>query len=629
MRELGYNVCSSAVIYLWIYLIKLIIGVAILILTLQEHLGLIQSHFRSPAFTGTGLSHVLAKKGATLQFEAPSTLNDNMQSADILRVAYNKGWIKGDFITLSCDVVVQNLGLQQIVEVWMTEQGSLGGGGSKPRTGEDGRDGRRGALGVWFGVAGEGAVKGQEVDLMVVSPQTKLSKQLNILKRNYTNTNSTAIYNLLSTVPHHNLKAITNSTDFPLRHNLLSHHPRASIRNSHRDAHVYVFPHWILKFIAANPKLKSIKDDVIPWLAKCTWQKGLGERMGLDEILIQRPPSASNDDLTGHDDGEEEFDIGGRSTTLITNLRYMSRFQQIRGSDTSPYLAGAFAPRLGNLETGSTTVRSDSTITTGSSTPTIPNSMSDSLQSLRALVPDRMPLTKRIPKFTAYLTAPEYSATVQPAMPYIRRVTTPQLFLSASLHLAKSDVALPGQPATSANTTMDAPTLQPKIDPTCTISPKTTITSADSLLGPNCTVAEKCVIKRCVLGPNVVINKGARLMGCVLLEGCIIEENVKLDGCILGKNVRVGKDSVLKDCEIGHGYIVEEDTEAKGERLVLLEGMDAEANSGWGSNDEDGGLDEDDEESEEESEESEEEEEELPGKQQMKPVQMVVGSSRS
>ena len=118
-------------------------------------------------------------------------------------------------------------------------------------------------------------------------------------------------------------------------------------------------------------------------------------------------------------------------------------------------------------------------------------------------------------------------------------------------------------------------------------------------------------------------------MGCVLLEGCIIEENVKLDGCILGKNVRVGKDSVLKDCEIGHGYIVEEDTEAKGERLVLLEGMDAEANSGWGSNDEDGGLDEDDEESEEESEESEEEEEELPGKQQMKPVQMVVGSSRS
>ena len=137
------------------------IRIAILILTLQEHLSLMQSHFRSPAFTSTALSHILSKKGTAIQFEAPSSLNDNHQSADILRVAHNKGWVKGDFVVLPCDMVAQGLGLQQIAQVWMVEQAAFGGGGCGVRNGEDGRDGRRGMLGVWYGVGGEGAVKGQ------------------------------------------------------------------------------------------------------------------------------------------------------------------------------------------------------------------------------------------------------------------------------------------------------------------------------------------------------------------------------------------------------------------------------------------------------------------------------------
>lgn len=43
----------------------------------------------------------------------------------------------------------------------MLEQAAFGGGGSGHRKEEDGRDGRRGMLGVWYGVGGEGAVKGQ------------------------------------------------------------------------------------------------------------------------------------------------------------------------------------------------------------------------------------------------------------------------------------------------------------------------------------------------------------------------------------------------------------------------------------------------------------------------------------
>jgi len=310
--------------------------------------------------------------------------------------------------------------------------------------------------------------------------------------------------------------------------------------------------------------------------------------MGLEWALTKRPRSAGNDGVDNAEDEEEDFDVGGRSTTQVSNLKRTAGFNGV----VTPL---KFAPRV----TGHN--RSDSHDTTGSSTPTPPQSMSGSLSSLQPLRTHEL-LLNRIPKITAVLTPEEYAPSAQPPTPFIRRVDTPQLFRETCLQLAKTDVALPGQPATSANTVEAGADIhaQPKIDPTCNIAEKTTITSQDCLLGPNCTVMEKCVIKRCVLGPNVTIRKGARLMDCVLLEGCVIEENVKLDKCILGRGARVGKGSDLRDCEIGHGYGVEEETEARGERLVVLDGVDDEGvGSGWGS--EEAGEDYSESESESES----------------------------
>ncbi|KAI5811547.1 hypothetical protein DFH27DRAFT_597293 [Peziza echinospora] len=597
---------------------------SILILTLQEHQQQIQSHFKSPAFTSTSLSHILAKRGVTIQFEAPSSLNDNLQSADILRVAKNKGWIKGDFVVLPCDIVAQGLGLQQIVQVWMVEQGAFGGGGSTSRNGEDGRDGRRGPLGVWYGVGGDGAVKGQESDLLIISPKSTLGTQS--LNNGLPGTpSSSTIHSLLQTFPPHALKGVIDSSDLPFRYSLLERHPRAQLRcHSHRDAHIYILPHWVLDFIVANPKLSSLKDDVIPWLAKCSWQKGLGERMGLEEILSKRPRSAGNDGGDTVDDGEEEFDVGGRSTTQVTNPQSYSKFLAGAPPGTPPHSGGVrLAQRAGG---GTLYNKNESHDNTGASSPTSPPaSMSMSLQSLPGLMRNPIPLIKRVPKVTAYLTAADYSPTVQPAMPYIRRVDTPHLFLTANLHLAKSEVPLPGQPATSANTNeSEQPATQTahvKIDPTCNVSPRATVTSSDTILGPNCTIMEKAVIKRCVLGPNVTVQAGARLMGCVLLEGCVVEGNVKLDGCILGKGARVGTGSILKDCEVSHGYVVEEGTEAKGERLVTLEGMEegGEGGSGWGSDevDEDDGdyTDSDDDDDDDGNEDEQEEDEDEDGEE--------------
>ena len=64
-----------------------------------------------------------------------------------------------------------------------------------------------------------------------------------------------------------------------------------------------------------------------------------------------------------------------------------------------------------------------------------------------------------------------------------------------------------------------------------------------------------------------------------------------LQGCILGRRCVVGKGSHLKECEVQEGYQVEEETEAKGEKMMVFEGLD----EGLGKEGDDDDDDDDDE----------------------------------
>lgn len=124
---------------------------AILVLTLTEHLVPIQSYIRSRTFP------------AAIQVEAPSSLDENLGTADVLRLAYNHGWIAGDFVVLPCDLVT-DLEAEEVVKMWMIDQAGFDANISRrarKSTRED-DGGRRGCLGVWYETKGvEGAIKGQ------------------------------------------------------------------------------------------------------------------------------------------------------------------------------------------------------------------------------------------------------------------------------------------------------------------------------------------------------------------------------------------------------------------------------------------------------------------------------------
>jgi translation initiation factor eIF-2B subunit gamma len=267
---------------------------------------------------------------------------------------------------------------------------------------------------------------------------------------------------------------------------------------THRDAHIYIFPRWVLDFIKDNERMESIGEDVIGWWAKAGWQSGLAEKLNLESACSQGRVE------------EEEEDEGSSSPR-----------------DSSP----DNKPSLGNP------VSSDE-----SSDTKTPKIMVDDKSSS----PSKKPNSFEVPPIVAYVHPGGGSA------PLIRRVDTAQLLLAISLQLAK----LPSLEETGGES--NSPYVHPrKIAYPEGVKPRTTITQKDSLIAENVTVEEKTSIKETVIGAGSQINEGAKLSQCLLMEGVVVGKACKLTRCIIGKRAVIGDGSVLTDCEVQENLLVE------------------------------------------------------------------------
>ncbi|KAI5851059.1 nucleotide-diphospho-sugar transferase [Tricharina praecox] len=273
---------------------------SILVLTLKEHHAAIQSYIRS--------HRTFKAQGLYIQAEEASSINDNLGTADVLRIAFQKGWLNSDFAVIPCDLVT-NLEGHRLAELWMVLQAGfdadLGRRSRKHRTAGDGEDGRRGGLVVCYDTMGEGAVKGQETDLIAVAPVTKPMMCSSLPEGD--------VGVLLTRSSTQALKGVS---EIPIRHSMLRKHPNMKLYSTFRDAGICFLPHWVLKFIERNPSMTSLREDVLPWLAKSRWQnRRLAEKLGLMGILTGSETSA-----TGDNDSQaagEEYDVGSMSTMRL------------------------------------------------------------------------------------------------------------------------------------------------------------------------------------------------------------------------------------------------------------------------------------------------------------------------
>ncbi|KAF1980307.1 eukaryotic translation initiation factor-like protein subunit eIF2B-gamma [Bimuria novae-zelandiae CBS 107.79] len=452
---------------------------------------------------------------------APADLTHETGTGHIFRLPEVQGAIKSDFIVLSCDIVCELDGTA-LADAWMVEEAGFGAatGGltdtGKIPIGMGGEKlGRRGGLGVWYQTKGEGSKKGEETDCIATTPLPKpiVPPPTDSLRRN--------ISNLVYTVPTDTLNDITEENKtFPVRHSLIRKHGRIKILTTHRDAHIYFFPYWVLEMIKQNEKFESIAEDVLGWWAKSGWQTGLGDKLGLRSILQPEDEPASEH---GSQVMEEEIDVAKFSSTY-------SGQGQPQGA--APTLASRV--RHSNIP--------------------------EAVQSLST------------PKFTV----PPILSYVQPSAsdaPLIRRVDTAHLLLTVSLRLAK----LPSLEETN-NVPASPFSHASKVAHKNLIPRKCRVEAENSLLAENVLVAEKANIKESCIGANCKIGEGARLLRCLLMDGAEVGENVQLTDCILGRRCKIeggdGKNedkTVLKDCEVQDGQVVDWGTESKGEKFMRFE----------------------------------------------------------
>ena len=278
---------------------------------------------------------------------------------------------------------------------------------------------------------------------------------------------------------------------------------------THRDAHIYIFPYWVMEMIRKNEKFESISEEVMGWWAKASWQDGLGEKLGLRQILQEENEESDH----GSQMVEEDIDVSKFSTTYSGN-------------------------NVENEESSTTALASR--VTRSSSIP-------DSAKSLTAN-----------PK----LTIPPILAYVQPSglnEPLIRRVDDSHLLLTISLRLAKlPSIEEVGKEAASPFAHHS------KIAHKESIPRKCRVEAENSLLADNVIVEEKTNIKESVIGSNCKIGEGARLLRCLLMDGVEVGPNVQLTDCILGRRCKMeggdakdGDKTVLKDCEVQDGQVIE------------------------------------------------------------------------
>ncbi|CZS99051.1 related to eukaryotic translation initiation factor EIF-2B subunit 3 [Rhynchosporium graminicola] len=413
---------------------------------------------------------------------APKDLNQNTGTAEIFRLPEVRAIIKGDFIVLPCDLICE-IGGESLLESWMVKEAGLGGatGGGHEFTGPKmalggEKGGRRGGLGVWYETKGETIIKGEETDFIATTPieaSPVPPSKTSLLEH---------VSKLVYSVPTDTLKDITeDKKSLPIRHSLIRAHSRIRMLSSHRDAHIYIFPAWVMDMINGNEHMDSIGEDVIGWWAKAGWQDGLGQKLGLTEIFSTSHPAASDENLLENNPEHDNIDFASLSTTCTTRL-------ESTGISTSNHKL-IVPPILAYIHPKNTSLirRVD----------TAPLLLSVSLQLAKLESVEAVGREESSPfAHQAKVAHPEGIASRT-------TVTRPDCLLAENV----------------------------MVEEKCSIK--------ESVIGANCLIQQGAKLTRCLLMDGVVVGKGCKLTGCILGKRAEIGEDSILTDCEVQENLLV------------------------------------------------------------------------------------------
>ena len=391
-----------------------------------------------------------------------------------MRLTEVQSAVSGDFIILPCDLVCELPG-EALLESWMVQQTSPG---SQRRVAADTRHQSQvastGGLGVWFETRATDHVKGAETDFIMtasappsVVPDPPSSLRPHISRLLYATTTDT-------------LRDIMQEKGgLPVRSSMLSKYGKIRMLTTHRDAHIYVFPHWVLGMIARNEKFDSISEDVLGWWAKATWQTGLPDK-------LQMPTSHTGTALMSAKEAQSgiaEMDLLCLTSTKASSLGKIE--EQLQQDRRPPPIHSYLHPQSS----------------------------------------DR--LIRRVDTSSLLLSTSIRLAALPPLLdPGEDNEPTP---LSHTSKISTDPSLIAPRTTIHAATTLIAPNTS--IAQFCTIK--------SSCIGANCVIAEGVKITDSILMDGVQIESKASLQGCILGRRCIVGKGSKLDGCEVQESFRV------------------------------------------------------------------------------------------
>ncbi|PKS11791.1 hypothetical protein jhhlp_001084 [Lomentospora prolificans] len=211
---------------------------------------------------------------------APQGLDQNTGTAAILRLPEIRQLVKSDFLILPCDLVCELPG-EKFLHAWMTTAASLPYVLGDKRLAEDEKTPLfNGGLGVWYDTKTANPIKGEETDFIATTPLppvTATPPKGSLLPH---------VSKLVYSMPTSSLSDLMEErAGLPVRHGLIRNHPRVRMLTTLRDAHIYIFPRWVIDFAQKNDRFDSIGEDITQWWAKAGWEKGLAEKLKLGELF--------------------------------------------------------------------------------------------------------------------------------------------------------------------------------------------------------------------------------------------------------------------------------------------------------------------------------------------------------
>jgi translation initiation factor eIF-2B subunit gamma len=418
---------------------------------------------------------------------APKGLDQNTGTAEIFRLPELRSLIKSDFVVLPCDLVCE-LGGDKLLHAWMIEGRSLTDQlGGVSLTASTATSTHSGGLGVWYETKTATAVKGEGTDFVAVAPLPPMTARPP--KTSLVSHLSKVVY----AMPSDTMNDLADERKgLPVRHGLLRKHPRLRMLTTHRDAHIYVLPRWLMDFMNENSALETLGEDVIGWWAKASWQAGLDEKLKITDIMAKLSKREDDEYPTPYRDGSPSLD----SSMIATPQGGAGNASQDAGAPTSKS-EEEVPPILGYIH------------------PADPTSQLIRRVDSSALL---LAVSLQLAKLPSIEEAGPAAASV---FAHPRKVAYPEGIKSRTT-IARQDSL---------------------IAESVTVDEKTSI--KESVIGASCQIQESVKLMQCLLMEGVVVGKGCKLTRCIIGKRCVIGEGSVLTDVEVQENLLVEPKSEL------------------------------------------------------------------------------------